>query len=112
MANLFRFPERRRAARPVYFDRRELSQILNLYSRRVASGEWRDYAIDHCEGVATFSVFRHTHERPLFSILKIGGAGNRPVDYAVITGRQKLKDSSSLAEVLSVFERKLRVVVD
>ena len=85
---------------------------MNLYSRRVASGEWRDYAIDHRDGVATFSVFRHTHERPLFAIMKIGGSGNRPADYAVVTGRQKLKDSPSLAEVLSVFERKLRLVAD
>ncbi|TFG86559.1 MAG: DUF2794 domain-containing protein, partial [Hyphomicrobiales bacterium] len=30
----------------ISFDRQELSQILNIYGRKVASGEWRDYAID------------------------------------------------------------------
>ena len=30
----------------ITFDRRELTQILNVYGRKVASGEWRDYAID------------------------------------------------------------------
>ena len=26
----------------IAFDRRELTQILNVYGRKVASGEWRD----------------------------------------------------------------------
>ena len=30
----------------IAFNREELSQILNVYGRKVASGEWRDYAID------------------------------------------------------------------
>ncbi|MEM7563519.1 MAG: DUF2794 domain-containing protein, partial [Pseudomonadota bacterium] len=35
---------------------------LQLYSTRVARGEWRDYAIDHSAGVAIFSIFRHANE--------------------------------------------------
>ena len=54
----------------LYFSRPELSQILAAYSARVAAGEWRDYAIDHLAGSATFSIFRHTHENPLFVIEK------------------------------------------
>ena len=34
-----------RAGPVVSFDRNELREILNLYGRRVAEGEWRDYAI-------------------------------------------------------------------
>ena len=30
----------------VTFDRRELNRIFGLYGRKVAAGEWRDYAID------------------------------------------------------------------
>ena len=30
----------------VTFDRRELNRILGIYGRKVAAGEWRDYAID------------------------------------------------------------------
>ena len=56
--------------RQLYFSRPELSQILATYSARVAAGEWRDYAIDHLAGSATFSNFRHTHENPLFVIEK------------------------------------------
>jgi hypothetical protein len=44
----------------VFFDRRELSKLLNLYSRRVISGEWRDYAIDHDGSRVVFSVYRNS----------------------------------------------------
>ena len=53
-----------------YFDRAELSLILNTYSRRVAAGEWRDYALDHIEGAAFFSIFRSSQELPLYTMKK------------------------------------------
>ena len=40
----------------VTFDRRELDRIFNLYGRKVAAGEWRDYAIDFLRDRAVFSV--------------------------------------------------------
>ena len=36
----------------VTFERGELDRILGLYGRKVAAGEWRDYAIDHRPGMA------------------------------------------------------------
>src|SRR5258705_6549365 len=42
----------------VTFDRRELNRIFSLYGRKVAAGEWRDYAIDFLKDRAVFSVFR------------------------------------------------------
>ena len=74
MTNLYRFADQRARRRIVSFDRRELSRLLNLYSLRVASGEWRDYAIDFRPGMAIFSIFRHTAEQPLFAIAKVPGA--------------------------------------
>ena len=56
--------------KPLFFNRTELGQILVTYSTRVASGEWRDYAIDHLPGSALFSIFRHTHESPLYIVEK------------------------------------------
>ena len=47
----------------IAFDRRELTQILNVYGRKVANGEWRDYAIDMLKEKAVFSVFRRASER-------------------------------------------------
>ena len=100
---------RRRRGR-VYFDRRELSQLLGLYFDRVASGEWRDYAIDHGVGIAGFSVFRHSHDRPLYGIAKTLGA--QAPEYSVYEGRHRLRRGSSLADVLDMFDRRLKLVRD
>lgn len=87
---------------PSFFSRRELQQLLDLYSRGVACGEWRDYAIDQRGGAAVFSIYRHTHERPLFSIAKRAQGS----EYAVHSGPQHLKTAASLAEALSVLKRR------
>src|SRR5690348_17517429 len=50
----------------VTFSRKELRRILDLYGRKVAAGEWRDYAIDFLKDRAVFSVFRRASETPLY----------------------------------------------
>ena len=110
MAEVIRFPRRSRRRFGVYFSRYELNQLLSLYSRHVASGEWRDYAIDHRAGVAAFSVFRRSAEGPAFTVSKtMAGSRDRHL-YTVMRGAEKLKQADSLAEVLTVFEHKLRLV--
>jgi len=93
---------------PVYFQRQELTTLLNIYSQRVAKGEWRDYAIGHDPGMARFSVFRHTHEMPLFTVTKRIVSG-KPL-YAVFMGDRKLRQGARLADVLKIFDKPLRVV--
>ncbi len=99
------------AARPpetVSFDRRELSQILNVYGRMVAAGEWRDYAIDWLKDAAVFSVFRRTSEMPLYRVEKRPKLRARQGMYALVgaTGAV-LKRGHDLRQVLSPLERKL-----
>gem|GEM_PF-4768475 len=54
----------------VVFDRKELALLLSVYGRKVAAGEWRDYAIDFLKDRAVFSVFRRSTEYPLYRIEK------------------------------------------
>jgi hypothetical protein len=96
--------------RTIYFTRPELNQLLGLYSRHVIRGEWRDYAIDHRDGMALFSVFRHSQEGPLYSIVKTAGAADRPAQFEVRRGRQRLRAGSSLAEALEYFRPGLSLV--
>ena len=109
MSNLYRLADQKARRRIVSFERRELTRMLNLYSMRVASGEWRDYAIDFRPGMAIFSIFRHTAEQPLFAIAKVPG-GNT-AGYVVYNGPRKLAHGDSLEDVLSVFDRKLRLLL-
>jgi len=69
----------------VTFSRRELRRILDLYGRKVAAGEWRDYAIDFLKDRAVFSVFRRTSEVPLYRIEKNPKLERRQGAYSVIS---------------------------
>jgi hypothetical protein len=108
MATVFRLSDYRRRQKSVFFTRPELNQLLSLYSRQVARGEWRDYAIDHREGVAVFSVFRHTQESALYSVVKTAPGTSRHGDFVLLAGRQRLTTGKSLAELLAALLRKLR----
>ena len=98
----------RRAKGGVYFDRHELRRLLDVYSRRVMTGEWKDYAIDHQSGRAIFSIFRHTFDSPLFAIAK-RREGKRCA-YQVFCGPQKIKQSSTIEDALSIFDKELREI--
>jgi Protein of unknown function (DUF2794) len=95
-------------AASVRFDRRELNQILTIYGRMVAAGEWRDYAIDFLDDVAVFSIFRRTSEMPLFRVEKRPKLRARQGQYAVIASPGHiLRRGHELESVLHVFDKKL-----
>lgn len=98
---------------PTRFDRTELSQILNVYGRMVAVGEWRDYAIDMLKDKAVFSIFRRSSEFPLYRIEKAPRLARKQGAYSVITPTgQILKRGHELARVLRIFDKKLLKIVD
>jgi hypothetical protein len=94
----------------VTFERRELLQILNLYGRKVAAGEWRDYAIQFLRDRAVFAVFRRASELPLYRIVKDPSLTRRQGAYAVVaTSGRVLKRGHDLDRVLRAIDP-LRVV--
>ncbi|MBI1251506.1 MAG: DUF2794 domain-containing protein [Alphaproteobacteria bacterium] len=102
------YPHYPPSPRFVFFDRGELSRILNLYGRMVAAGEWRDYAMDRLSDRALFSIFRRTSESPLYQIEKRPALARRQGAYSVIgQAGQILKRGRELDQVLRVFDAKL-----
>jgi hypothetical protein len=97
----------------VTFDKDELRTILNLYGRRVAEGEWRDYAIDFARDRAVFAVYHRTSESPLYRIIKDPKLARRQGAYSVeTTAGLVLKRGGDLARVLRVLERPLKLVTN
>lgn len=84
--------------------------MLSVYSRRVADGEWRDYAIDTRDGMAVFSIFRHSFDRPLFSIVKQPAEPEATPAYALFSGPEQLDSKPSLTDLLSALEARPRLV--
>jgi hypothetical protein len=95
----------------VTFSRRELRRILDLYGRKVAAGEWRDYAIDFLKDRAVFSVFRRASETPLYRIEKDPKLARRQGAFSVISATGLiLRRGHELEPVLRAIDKKLSVV--
>ena len=100
-------------AGPVFFDRRELDQILRVYGRMVASGEWRDYAVVGHRDVAEFAVFRRSGDAPAYRIEKRPALRQRQGQWAVIgEGGVVLRRGRELPQVLRVFDSRRFSVVE
>lgn len=100
------------AANQVTFNRQELNRILDLYGRKVAAGEWRDYAIDFLKDRAVFSVFRRTSEVPLYRIEKNPKLERRQGAYSVISATGHiLRRGHELDRVLRAIDKSILSLV-
>jgi hypothetical protein len=107
MASIIRLSDVRRKAKPSFFSRAELNLLLSLYSRQVARGQWRDYAIGLQDGKALFAVFRHSSEAALYTLVKAAPASDRGAEFTLLAGRLPLARGASLGDVVASLERRL-----
>jgi hypothetical protein len=99
------------ASNQVTFDRAELNRLFGLYGRKVAAGEWRDYAIDFLKDRAVFSVFRRACEVPLYRIEKNPRLARRQGTYCVISSTGLIvRRGQELDRVLRAIDKSLSVV--
>ena len=97
----------------VFFNRLELSQILQVYGRMVAKSEWRDYAIGETKNACIFAIFHRTADHPLFRIYKEPRLAAKQGAYSVLGQNGRiLKRGKTLAQVLKVFDRRRFDTVD
>ena len=90
----------------VAFDRRELDVILRVYGRKVAEGEWRDYAIDHLEDRAVFSIFRRTSEMPMYRVEKVPALARKQGAYRIVAATGAIiRRGHELAAVLRILDK-------
>lgn len=95
----------------VGFDRKELQTILNVYGRKVAEGEWRDYALDFLKDRALFSIYRHHSERPIFVVEKNPKLASKQGQYLVMNQDGRiLKRGQALETVLRILDPQMSVV--
>lgn len=89
----------------VVFARAELDAILAVYARKVAAGEWRDYALRmDCEK-AVFAIFQCASEYPLFRLEKCPQLARRYGAYSlVLRSGAVLRRGHDLARVLAACE--------
>jgi hypothetical protein len=89
----------------VAFNRAELDAILAVYARKVAAGEWRDYALQMGREKAVFAIFQRASEYPLFRVEKCPRLARRQGAYSVVLrSGVVLKRGHDLAHVLAACE--------
>ena len=97
----------------VGFERDELLRILDIYGRMVASGMWRDYAMDFGKDAAVFSAFRRAAERPEARIEKRPALRAKQGMWTLFgEAGQVLKRGHELPGILFPLERRLLKVVE
>lgn len=89
------------------FSKNELNAILSIYSFQVAKGKWRDYAMDFLKQMAVFSIFRHSSEQPLVSIVKTRGNTASGYIYELFFEKKRIARSGDLAIALQNLRDKL-----
>ncbi len=110
MAQLLLLSEYRRDGRRVFFDREDLNHLLGVYSRQVARGIWRDYAIDHRSNMAIFSIFKRSQEQAIFTVTKVLLRGDKEPNYVLLSRNRQIKSSRDLGKLVEVLQRQLTVI--
>ena len=88
-----------------FFSRAELHAILQLYSRKVMTGEWLDYALGWDERGARFAIFGRVSAFPLYVVLKRNRQAKRERRWQVSGGGRVLAMGRSLEAVLEPLQR-------
>jgi len=56
--------------REIFFVKKELQTILNLYGKMVSNGTWKDYGVSIGPREISFDIYRRASEKPIYKILK------------------------------------------
>ena len=95
----------------LYFSKVELGKILNLYSKGVSTGEWKDYAIDFNNNNAFFYIFKHSLAAPECILNKSLERKKRKIFYK-LKSKDQNKKYENLDLLLSSLNRKIFKILD
>ena len=54
----------------IFFNKKELKLILNLYAKMVSDGEWKDYGLSISKKEVSFNIYHRTAKFPIYKITK------------------------------------------
>jgi hypothetical protein len=80
--------------RDVFFNKKELQIILNLYAKMVSGGEWKDYGLSISKKEVSFNVYNRTSEFPAYKITKNLKPKNENEKYLIKDGQSRIIHNS------------------
>ena len=110
ISNVLKLSRNKNHTKIIFFSKLELTSILSLYSKQVSRGFWKDYAMDSQNETAIFSIFRHTHDKPIYQIIKKRLKGLKNInEFYILKDIEIISKSSDLLTILNKFEKKLSI---
>ena len=104
-------PKQQQRVEMVSFNRRDIDILMQFYSKRVGTGEWRDYAMDMLKDRAVFSVFKRASEVPIYTVHKTPKLANKQGEWSLLNANGlTLKRGKDLRQVLKVLDKKPKIV--
>ena len=96
----------------IFFTKKELQLILNLYAEMVSGGEWKDYGLSISKREVSFNVYHRTSEFPVYKIAKNLRAKNESEKYLIKDAKNKIiKNSESLKNLIEkIIWKKFKLV--
>ena len=86
--------------RDIFFNKKELKLILNLYAEMVSSGEWKDYGLSILKKEVSFNVYHRASEFPVYKITKNLKPKNKSEKYLIKNAQNKIINNSESMENL------------
>ena len=90
----------RNIKRDIFFNKKELKLILNLYAEMVSGGEWKDYGLNISKKEVSFNIYRKTSEFPVYKITKNLKPKNEREKYLIKNAQNKIMNNSENLEKL------------
>ena len=84
----------------IFFNKKELKLILNLYAKMVSSGEWKDYGLSISKKEVSFNVYHRASEFPIYKITKNLKPKNENEKYLIKDSQNKMINNSGNLENL------------
>jgi len=96
----------------IFFNKKELKLILNLYATMVSGGEWKDYGLSISKREVSFNVYHRTSEFPVYKITKNLKPKNENEKYLVKDNTNKIiKKSENLESLIKkIIWKKFKLV--
>ena len=91
----------RNIKKDIFFNKKELKLILNLYAKMVSSGEWKDYGLSISKREVSFNVYHRTSEFPVYKITKKLKPKNENEKYLIKDAANKIiRNSGNLQKLI------------
>ena len=84
----------------IFFNKIELQLILNLYSKMVSSGDWKDYGLSISKKEVSFNVYHKASEYPAYKITKNLKPKNKNVKYLIKNSQNIIINNSENLQTL------------